>query len=275
MTIKRGVNPSYPFDYLLDVGKNTNVVCHNEKHNFHLLKGYSQKLIQLDLEIIEMHGYQFGGCIYGSIIIYIDDLSPIEFCSYWPEISGRRRVTFLSSIEEISIRAISFIGMFRIKARVNIAGNDCQGVLLPSEIIELNIAMDGVKRSFDEDNYEYITYVETKQLFIEPKPHSCVIVHTFPHEIKNKNISFKNRKYQIHVTTFVGDTKEIPVKMFRVEVYFYIPSLTVNEKRLNDCKHFGYVFFEERLAKRYNLITGYNKFYTLHLQSHLFTQYQV
>ena len=248
-----------PLQYSFYFGENASTDCTFERITFSL-EMIHDRFIQMNLVIKEMDSYQFGGCIYGSITVAIEDVSPIEICSFWPKLMGESNFTFISTNDEISLILLSFGGMFGVKAEAHLSENVCQGAYLPSEIMLRNINNDGV--TIDEENYRHITYFRSKQLFIEPNERSCIVMQIFPREDTPQNISSKNQQYQIHVTTFIDNVKEIPVKKHRAEVNYFMPRMNLNEDHSNECENFGYVFFEERFEKNYKFIAGYDKHIT-------------
>ena len=104
------------FQYLFNFGENASTDCTFERITLSL-KMIHNRFIQMNLVINEMDSYQFGGCIYGSIIVAIEDVSPIEICSFWPKLMGESNFTFISTTDEISLILLSFGGMFRVKLR--------------------------------------------------------------------------------------------------------------------------------------------------------------
>ena len=257
-----------PFQYLFSTGENPSTDFTFERITFSLERTFYDRFIQLNLIINEMDSYQFGGCIYGSITIEIDGVSPIELCSLWPKLLGGNNFTFISANDdEISLILLSFGGIFRVRAEAHLSESSCQGVYFPSEIMLQNINNDGV--TIEEEKYRHVTYFGSKQLFIEPKERSCVVMHIFPRDDTYQVISSKNQKYQIHVTSLVDNVKEIPVKKHKTEVNYFIPRMKLNEDHSGECKNFGYVFFEGRFEKNYKFIAGYNKHIT-HTHSSLY-----
>ena len=253
----RNLKISISSTYLFSVGENSDIACKYERVTFSLSESLDAfKYIQIQLVINMMDSYQFDGCNYGSIAVEMEAVSPIEICSTWPKLMNKNNITFISTTTDITLILLSLYGMFKVKGEVIVSPSDCKGAFFPSEILYENRNSDGVRK--DRTKYRYITS-KRKRLFLEIMSKSCVVMHIFPSDEWDRNLSSTNRKYEIHVTTHIRNDKEIPLKPHNLVVNYFIPRMKLNGDDSIECENFGYVYSEGKFEKNYNFIAGYDK----------------